>query len=198
MNLSHIDPDDNHFEIFESNMNTPYLTISEYNAHNMHQNSSLIFYNFNIRSYNANSDLLLSTFQNTSKLPKILVLTETWFNVIGEELEGFHGYRTIRTSNRGGGVSIYVNRDMSSKLIQNLSLCNSTIEVCTVQIIGNGFNIFVLGIYRPHSDSVENFSDCLGNILESPILRGKHLVILGDLNVNLLDDSSNTNYFINN
>ena len=50
LNLSEIDPDDNHFEIFDRNVSSPYLTISEYNSHEMHQNSSLILYNFNIRS----------------------------------------------------------------------------------------------------------------------------------------------------
>ena len=198
LNLSEIDPDDNHFEIFDRNVSSPYLTISEYNSHEMHQNSSLIFYNFNIRSFNANSVSFLSTFESVSRLPQVLVLSETWFRDVGEDLEGYYGYHTIRNaSNRAGGVSVYVKSNISSKILQNLSFCNTTIEICTVEIKQHGLNIFVLGIYRPHSDSIENFSDSLRDILENDTLRNKHLVILGDININLLNENSSTNYFIN-
>ena len=200
-NLYEIDPDNNHFDSLAGNSDTPYISISEYNSHEMHQNSSLIFYNFNIRSFNANSVHFLSTFENQSKLPHILVLSETWFrgDGFGEELDGFSGYHTIRNNinRRGGGVSVYVNCDINSRKIEHLSFCNSTIEICTVEIIQNGLNIFILGIYRPHTDSIENFSDILSDTLEDAILRGKHLVLLGDLNINILNENTSTNYFVN-
>ena len=197
LNLSDIDPD-NHFNIACYIMDTPYLTVSEYNSHNMHQISSLVFYNFNIRSFNPNSVSFMSTFREKSTLPPVLVLTETWFKDTGEELGGYSSHHTIRNSeHRSGGVSIYIEYNIKSKFVHNLSFSNGTIEICTVQIEGKDFNIFILGIYRPHSDTVENFIISLRNILESDILRNKHLVLLGDLNINLLCENSNVNSFTN-
>ena len=46
--------------------------------------------------------------------------------------------------------------------------------------------LFLLSIYRPHNDSIENFVDRLSLILNNDILRGKKVVIMGDLNINLL------------
>ena len=49
-NLSNLDPDENHFDLLNTHPNCPYITIREYNAHDIHQNQRTTFYNFNIRS----------------------------------------------------------------------------------------------------------------------------------------------------
>ena len=198
LNLSSIDPDDNHYAQFNHEHSCPYVTISDYNSSSMHQNSSLTFYNYNIRSFNSNFDSFLSTFRNNTTLPKVLVLTETWFNETGgRDILGYRGYHTIR-SQRSGGVSVYVTNDIGSKCIRNLTYCNSTIEICTVEIKSkNSLSIVVIGIYRPHSDSENNFVDEFRGILENDFLRNKHLVILGDVNINILNDNASTSYFVN-
>ena len=57
---------------------------------------------------------------------------------------------------------------------------------------------FVIGIYRPHSDSIPNFDRELAGILSNPLLKNKTCMVMGDLNINLLKNDYETRTFINN
>ena len=57
--------------------------------------------------------------------------------------------------------------------------------------------IYVLCTYKPHSDSIGNFSCVLADILSSDKLCNKNCIVLGDLNVNILDSSSEVHNFLN-
>ena len=83
-------------------------------------------------------------------------------------------------------------------MVSDLSFYNETIEICTVKVVLSNCTKFILGIYRPHSDSVENFNHVISNILNNRILANKSLFIAGDLNINILNDNSISNSFINN
>ena len=77
------------------------------------------------------------------------------------------------------------------------SYCSETIEICLVEVKvrSNEFMYFAC-IYRPHSDSIENFTLELLNILNSDILHSKKVIILGDFNVNLFLENSQVDIFI--
>ena len=84
------------------------------------------------------------------------------------------------------------------KRVDSLCLCTNTIETCVVETKLHGTTVFVIGVYRLHTDTVENFSIALGSLLNSPILRNKTILLAGDLNINLLNtDSQPTENFIN-
>ena len=154
---------------------------------------------YNIRSFNANSEIFLSMFQNYNCFPDILCLTETWFNEFSsEEIPGFTSYHTIRENGRSGGVSIYIKDSFNSCLMPNYSFSNNDIEICCVQITSNNISIYIFAIYRPHSGTIQNFNEILSSILDNPCMRNKLCVILGDLNINLLNDDLHTNSFIYN
>ena len=70
------------------------------------------------------------------------------------------------------------------------------IEICSVKIVTNDDSIFIIGIYRPHSGTIENFSKILIRILTNPILQGKKCCIIGDMNINLLIDTSINSSFV--
>ena len=81
--------------------------------------------------------------------------------------------------------------------MEKFTFVSETIEICTVQI-GSGVNaVSLIGIYRPHSDSVANFTASLDSILCNPELSGKRAILMGDLNINLLRPSLTTETFIN-
>ena len=52
------------------------------------------------------------------------------------------------------------------------------------------------GIYRPHSDSIENFTISLDITLNSNTFRNNSSVLLGDFNLNLFSNSNDTKSFI--
>ena len=80
-----------------------------------------IFYN-NIRSVSANLghlEILVSELK-----PSVIALTETWFKSENDDelfsLEGYHQpFTSTRTQKRGGGVAIYVTKDLEAELFHS-------------------------------------------------------------------------------
>ena len=197
-----IDPDQNYFSQLFSNSNfsndTNYYTQEEFLNTLTIDPKSLTIINFNIRSFIANSDAFLSGFENQT-MPEIFVFTETWFNSNNvRSLNGYNDYHTFREQGRSGGVSIYAKNTFSSRLVSELSYSNTSIEISTVEIVRDAEVSFVIGIYRPHSDSIQNFDRELAGILSNPLLKNKTCMVMGDLNINLLKNDYETRAFINN
>ena len=197
-----IDPDLNYFEDLYSGMNelqlSNYISINDYNAINYDKNIFSTM-SYNIRSFSANSDTFFSMFHNQNSYPDVLNLTETWFqdsNV--EEIPGYKSYHTFRTSGRSGGVSLYIKNDFPSRILGDLCISNDIIEICCVEVTVNTTSFCILGIYRPHSGSIANFSEFLSDILENQSLNNKVCIIVGDLNINIINEDPQTNNFIYN
>ena len=128
------------------------------------------------------------------------MISETWFNPYTiQDVSGYEGFHTLRSTptGRGGGISIYSKPEFSPRSVDEISYCNSTIEVNTIEISRSGLNLFVIGIYRPHEDNINNFIDTLLEILNNPLLRGKMITIVGDLNINILNTDGGSQDFIN-
>ena len=54
----------------------------------------------------------------------------------------------------------------------------------------NECKYYIIGVYRPHSDTVSNFVDALEPILNLAIVKDKNCIVLGDLNINILDSTT--------
>ena len=177
---------------FVSNLNdsktTSYVNLHDYIKLSNDSIKDIVFFNYNIRSYNANSNSFHALFESDIHYPHILTLTETWFTEdYSEGINGYDAYHTVRHSGRSGGISIYVKSYIKSKNLPNLSFANIDIEVCTVELDFVGTTVFVIGIYRPHSGTINGFIDSLNFILNS-INLSKTCLILGDINVDILKD----------
>ena len=203
MSVTDIDPDDNYFSaLFESlncEQQSEYCSIEKYNDLCRDENYYTIFH-VNIRSFRANSDSFLALFENSLSYPDVVILSETWFSSnYTDTIPGYEPYHIYRTNNiRSGGISIYVKNQNSSRVLPDLSFCNEKVEVCVVEVNLYSEKIFIIGVYRPHSGTTEEFISALNLILESPELRNQTIYILGDLNLNLLCESIQTNSFIDN
>ena len=66
----------------------------------------------------------------------------------------------------------------------------------TLKVSLNGFEVFILGIYRPHR-SIDDFSEILSNILAESIFSGKFVMLVGDMNINLMNSDQNVSNFVN-
>ena len=79
--------------------------------------------------------------------------------------------------------------------IRLFSFSNQTIEICTVEIKLNASIFILIGIYRPHSDTVQNFTSCLNDFLNTPEFSNRTIIIFGDINICLLrGDPSNIEF----
>ena len=149
----------------------------------------MTIFNCNIRSISANGDTLVALLQSLYTLPDVLVVTETWLkpedgcNFLEENYDGYH---TARSHGRSGGVSVFVGKETHVRKIDRLSVCTQTMESCVLLIRFQNREIVIYSIYRPHSDSIEGFTDIMQETLHDREVRGKEIVVVGDLNINLL------------
>ena len=197
--LINLDPDLNYFSVldeFSADSLSKYVTIGEYNSKKP-EPQYLSIVNYNVRSFAANSDAFLASF-NSNNLPDIFVFCETMFNKDHQsEIPGYIGYHVIRENclHRSGGVSVFIKNSIVSEKVDRLSYANLTLELCTVKLNFGGENWFILGLYRPHSDTIQNFSSVFHSILESGELLHKNFIVLGDLNIDMLKENSDTELF---
>ena len=190
--LTDIDPDDNFFnEIYNSLsqfQQSQYYTIDNYNA--QYSDAHLSILSMNIRSFNANIEAFVSLLHSLQRQPDIIILTETWITKDNEgscNIEGYHSYHTTRKGGRGGGVSAFCHNSLNTQYIQQGSIINNTVESCMVQVINKEHNITVLGIYRPHSDVIQNFTEEVERLLLNNTNPCQNVILIGDFNINLLD-----------
>ena len=156
--LQDADPED-HYEFFSQN-NYPkcnYHTVSEFNSYFNKNHLSLV--NCNIRSFNRNFDTLNSVFHGNN-LPSIFCLTETKFSSSTvQKISGYDPFHTPRDSDTAaGGISLYIKKNLRATKIDALSYCNDTIEISTAEFNFGKQHAIVIGVYRPHSDTIENFN----------------------------------------
>ena len=107
-NLLEIDPDRNFLNHVvpadgNSNLNSNYFTIDEFNNTISHEN--LCIFNYNVRSFNRNFDAFNAMLSTLSITPDIIILTETWL-ADDVNVENYSAYHTFRETRRSGGVSI--------------------------------------------------------------------------------------------
>ena len=184
-----IDPDLNYFSDVHNSSCTLH-SVEEF-ALLSQDNNFLNILNYNIRSFHSNSNTFLPIIGNSK--PHILVLTETWFTEdYHPPIVNYEAYHSIRSS-RSGGVSVYVLNNLNSRKIADLSYVNENIEVCTVEINLHNEKLYVVGIYRPHSGTTENFCLETDILLQNSLLRNKRTIVTGDFNICLMQNNSDSN-----
>ena len=192
-----IDPDsnliNNIFANYDSATQSAYYTSDQYNSEFSENHNVLSIFQQNVRSLNNKMEDVISFFESLHKFPDILILTETWLNSNIKDsfnINGCTSYHSVRPNKGGGGVSVFVSINIHSVCIDELCYSNATIESLVIQVRCGDEMFFILAIYRPHSDTIVNFTSELVQLLNNKILLNKHVIILGDLNVNLLLSSS--------
>ena len=60
----------------------------------------------------------------------------------------------------------------------------------------NSNSVFVVCIYRPPGSAIANFTSVLLEILNSNLLRKSKVIVLGDLNINILESNNQNDGFI--
>ena len=71
--------------------------------------------------------------------------------------------------------------------VVELSWCNFTIESCVARIKLGSVCFYIVGVYRPPADNINNFIVALENILDNYIFKDKLVLLAGDMNINLSD-----------
>ena len=114
-------------------------------------------------------------------------------------IEGYRSHHTLRSSGRSGGVSIFCENVFKATKVDSLSCSNANIETCCVCLNVESECIYVLAVYRPVNGSLSEFIELVYEKLQDRCLRGRKVILAGDLNLDLTDTSNvHTNDFIYN
>ena len=93
----------------------------------------------------------------------------------------------------GSRVSVFCDGAFDIFKLENLSLCNLTIESCIEKItIDQDKYIVIIGIYRPHSETAANLIFNLEIHLNNEVINcSESVLIVVDLNINISEINSN-------
>ncbi|XP_057318961.1 uncharacterized protein LOC130663635 [Microplitis mediator] len=127
----------------------------------------------------------------------VIAISETWLttNIVDAQicLPMFHLHRNDRKLRHGGGVAIYVRDTLSSRVVS----CSSNVtsgypEYLIIEIWSTANNKILLStIYRPPNTAMlDNFEQEFDNLFHLY----KNIVIIGDLNINLLQHYYESSY----
>jgi hypothetical protein len=185
-----IDPDVNFIDnLYGPVDESSYYTIQRFNSKfslNYRERFSLC--NFNIRSFNANSEYFLSNLSTIDMEFSSIVLTETRFNEFNiRDVSGYAGHHTIRGAGCGGGVSVYCIDKLNCDKLCDLCYSDNTIESCVVRIKYNMRTIVIVAIYRPPSGNIDSFNIALLSILNHELIKDEEIILAGDFNINIIE-----------
>lgn len=160
---------------------------------------------FNARSIRKHFDefqCLLST----SRHPfAIICISETWLSDADKNLYCFPSYSSEychRDTSNHGGAAIFLHSSLKYKRRLDLALNVPDCESVWVEIDKSTFgslnkNTIFGCIYRSPSSSIQNFCSAFDKVLHLITDENKNVVVLGDININLLDDCSSVNEYSN-
>ena len=121
-------------------------------------------------------------------------LTETWLNdniVNCFTLNNYEYFGSNRPEKRGGGVGLYVSKQLEHKSRNDLTKNVGIIETKFIEIINdNGKNLIVGVIYRPPSGYFLTFKNTMNTILEKIDRENKICYLMGDFNIDLFKSES--------
>ena len=159
--LSDLDPDINFSDSLNNddlNSSSKYYSILDFNQLDSNQILTLSIVHLNVRTLGANFDKFQAQFASCNLVPDILRLSETWFNHDNpRDLNGYFGHHVTRPNGCGGGISTFVNDSIKSHIWSDISYNSNSIEIVSVTFKNNDSEYVILGCYRPHSGTSEEF-----------------------------------------
>lgn len=168
-----------------------YKSIEEYNAGIEPQEVT----NFTVLYFNARSlknkveeiEILMALVRSDISM---IVVTETWISEEEQKFYNFPGFNSIYASRqqRGGGCAIFIRDSIKFNPIKTLE--KNGISYLLVHI--ERHNKYFAAIYNPKGtrDMVQKVIELLNEELYE--LRSKEVFIIGDLNINLLNENNET------
>lgn len=163
---------------------------------NMQIRASRLLAHLNIRSLKSREHRFL--LQNTTEDHDfdIFTISETWFDSTVDnqavQIPRFVFFRQDRGEHKsGGGLATF-----KATLLEHASgISDENFQQLWIKVqVRHCKSIFICTVYRPPSTTLA-FSDSLSRSLLDMLLHGNDIIILGDLNCNILDDTVDSRTF---
>lgn len=144
----------------------------------------------NIRSISCNFENFQTLMSRIDVEVDLIILTECWLSCCSNipVIDGYKYSCTENNFNQNDGLVIYFK--------ENLKCTSTEIKLleanCILTIINN--NIALISIYRPAAfKNTDNFTSSLNELLQS-LSSYKDIIIVGDININIIDNSHSSRY----
>lgn len=172
-----------------------YCTANQFNSIYKVSNQALSLFNLNCQSLKRKFENL-KDFLNDLKLNfKILALTETWIknsDIEKVQIDGYNMFYSNREDKRGGGVAMYVDKNLKCKIDEQRTMMSELMEILTIEIMNDmGKNILISCVYRPPGPGVDQFTD---KIIELFANVTKSIIVCGDFNIDIGNDTATNNF----
>ena len=171
-------------------------------------NNAYIFSTFclNLRSLcnPKNLDNLKCVLESMSSYHTVIGITETWLKENSRdpctELSNYTFSSKCRSKSKGGGVGLFVRKNLTHWLRDDLSMFDEgCFESIFIEINLGKFNIICGNVYRPpFNDNALNhkFLEIFSLVLDKLKREKKLIFLMGDFNRNLLDPDLQTDFFL--
>lgn len=154
---------------------------------NEFKNNKINIFCLNIRSIRNKFEEFINFIDSQEFLIQIIVLTEVWIYSNENDdykINNYEMFASNRDNARAGGVIIYVHNSMQANCSKSVCVNNNNFLLVDIP----NHKIKILGVYRQPVSNIEQFI----NYLDEFISANKNCVILGDMNINILNDNSTT------
>jgi endonuclease/exonuclease/phosphatase family metal-dependent hydrolase len=134
-----------------------------------------------------------------NKKPHVIAMNEHWLCPFEVKHFDIKGYKTVahfgRKNGRGGTlIMTRLNSQFSCKKIKTKSIPKQ-FETSGCELKVDGVTIRLLNVYRPSNKesnaAMGNFFERIENLIVENLAPNKEMILLGDLNVNLLEENRN-------
>ena len=98
----------------------------------------------------------------------VIGISETWLKDIHDPLIQIQNYIVegfCSHNKRGGGVALYIKQDLAYSICNDLSVNDSEIESCFIELVNlHKANVIIGIVYKPPCASCDNFTDHFNEI----------------------------------
>ena len=171
-----------------------FLTAEQFNIKTDHlSDSAFSLFHLNVRGCRTNFNLLTSFLQSLKFNFTFIALTETYITENSDYNFSIPGYNCISHYSKHG-IKLFCLRSLQCNKIHEMCYDNETLEALFVTLNCQALNKQIVGIvYRPHSNTINNFNDFIEHNLLNNFRRNVNYLLCGDFNINLLSYNSNEN-----
>lgn len=147
----------------------------------------------NIQSLRSNFDMFSLYLVSLATQPDLIFVSEIWIysnEVSDYNLPNYNFKACCNDSYRSGGVGVFINQEFNSFTVKNLNWPSADVLVLDMRL--GKVDWTIIGIYRFCGKDTSAFCTDLEGLLRS--INKSRVVIVGDININLLDSIESFNY----
>ena len=126
----------------------------------------------------------------------VVSFTESWLNENNKNLyniDSYNSFHNLRTDGRrGGGISVYVSKNLDAKIIEKFTIKEKYIETLFVEISRENKRILIASVYKPNKSDDKLFIEKLTQFINMNKTNNYDEIILnGDFNFDLFKQDEN-------